>query len=389
MANHTADLDDRLSRVDEWQDLPLTAEALPLVRDVIAGTETSPAERVEAAAALVKLRRESRDEGWALLIELAQDARCGPDARLKLAELSRSWRDQVLTEARQTLSDTSRLRRDRDAACQLVLDLTSEPLNAELDYRRRLLLDTRTSDYDRLHIMQKLGQFDDIRAIREDEQVEPAIRWTAATLLRDYSVPDRAAGAHVLNTIATSAACRPTLRWRAATDLTRFGARGREWGVATLRGIASDDAMPVIVRVDAARALGRVRPDLRPQVLQLLHGLSTVERPAERLQVLAAIGLFDPVEGAFALRAMSEEAALPPSVRLRCAVAMAKMHRGLQDAAAGVAYDIAFDDAIAWHVRTKAARALAKLSTPCRAQARRLLAELNSWRQRPGANGVA
>jgi hypothetical protein len=381
LADHTADLDDRLSEVGEWRDRPLTAKAAALARDIIAGAETSPAERVEAAAALVNLSPETREEGRALLVELAQDPRCGPDARLELAKLSRSWRDRVVADARRELADESQSHRDRDAACQLVLNLTSEPRDAELDYLRQQLRDKRISDYDRLHIMRRLRQFDGIRAIRDDEQAEPAIRWTAATLLLNYGVPDRAAGARVLNTIATNSACRPALRWRAANDLTRFGARGREWGVATLQVIMADDAMPVIVRIIAARALGQVRPDLRTQVLRLLRSLSTVERPAERLQVLAAIGLFDPVEGAFALRAMSEEAALPPTVRLRCAVAMTEMHRDLRDGAAGVAYEIAFDDAIAWHVRAKAARVLAKLSTPCRAQARQLLAELNSWQQ--------
>ena len=114
------------------------------------------------------------------------------------------------------------------------------------------------------------------------------------------------------------------------------------------------------------------------QVLQLLRGLSTAERAAERLQVLAAIGLFDPAEGAFALRSMSEETALAPPVRLRCAAEMAEMHRDLRDAAAGVAHNVDYDETGVWHVRVKAARLLAKLSTPCRKEARRLLTKLNS-----------
>lgn len=366
----------RLSQVDEWHDRALAASAVEVIQDVIAGAESSPAERVEAVAGLLKVSRASRDEALGLLGELAEDRRCGPHARLKLAQLSRTWRSRVLTDACRTFSDNSVRRRERDAACRLAFRMSSEPSEPTLDYFKRLLLDSRTSDYARLNILFALGQFDDVRAIRDDAQRDPATRWTAANLLRDYGAPDRAVGAAVLNAIATNTGCRPALRWRAAADLTRFGERGRVWGVATLHSIITDTALPPTIRIDATRALGVARPDRRPELLHLLHDLSTSGHPAVRLRALTTIGTFDPAEGALALNAMIQEATLSSPLRLRCAATMATLHRDLRDSAATVAYDIAYDPAVASHVRVKAACLLAQLSQPCRTQARRLLAEL-------------
>lgn len=189
------------------------------------------------------------------------------------------------------------------------------------------------------------------------------------------------AGARVLDAIATNTTYRPTLRWRAARDLTRFGKRGRELGVASLQAITADEALPVIVRAGAARVLGTARPDLRGEVLRLLRGLRTAEKPLARVKVLEAIGQFDASEGALALRDMALDRTLNQGVRLRAADAMTELRRDYRERAAVVAREVAHDETVPRHVRIKAARALARWSELCRAEAQSLLVELGAkWR---------
>lgn len=217
-----------------------------------------------------------------------------------------------------------------------------------------------------------------LRAIRDDNSTSPAIRWKVVNQLQYYDTTDRIAGARTLDSIARDTTCRPTLRWRAATDLTSFGDRGREMGAAALRALSLDETLPVPVRIDATRALGVARPDLRAEIVRLLHRLSAAtENPRARLRACRAIGRFDPTEAALTLSEMAEDSTLAAGIRLRAAVAMAGLHREYRDRSAVTAKDIAYDDGVPWHIRLKAARWLARWSEPCRTEALELL---EKWR---------
>ena len=124
--------------------------------------------------------------------------------------------------------------------------------------------------------------------------------------------------------------------------------------------------------------MGLVRPDLRVAVLGLLHGLRDVENPLARIQVLGTIGLFAPGEGALALLDMATNPTLRPGARLLAADIMCHLHRDYTEKAAVTARGVAHDEAVPWHIRVKAARALARWSELCRAEARALLVELNA-----------
>jgi hypothetical protein len=55
---------------------------------------------------------------------------------------------------------------------------------------------------------------------------------------------------------------------------------------------------------------------------------------------------------------------------------MAALRRDFREQAAVTAMTIAYDVAVPWHIRVKAARRLARWSEPCRAEAQELLIEL-------------
>ncbi len=76
------------------------------------------------------------------------------------------------------------------------------------------------------------------------------------------------------------------------------------------------------------------------------------------------------------MHAMASDQGLRPAVRLRAATAMAELHREYRDKAACTARTVMQDKAAPRHLRIKAARALAKWSDPCRAEAQALLVEL-------------
>jgi len=169
---------------------------------------------------------------------------------------------------------------------------------------------------------------------------------------------------------------RPALRWRAAEALTGLGARGRELAAHALQAIVDDVLLPVTARANAARVLGRARPDLRVEVVQVLCGLKDAEPPLHRKLVLEAIGLFNATEGVLELRDLVEDRALGPVVRIRCAGAMAELRRDYRETAAAVAREVAHDSAVPRHVRVRAARDLARWSDLCRGEAQELLGAL-------------
>lgn len=391
LADRCASPEERVDESAAWEYRTFGANAEAVLRDVLTAVETSPAERVKAATVLGKLSPRHVPEAVSLLEELAAGRCAVAEARAELCDLSQEARRRVLSDAQRVVADETCSWRRRVEVAELICAVASDPPHHVLEHLRQVTRDRRTADRVRLRILYTLRRVDGlgrIREIRDDERVPPAIRRAAANRLRDHAVADRAAAARILTAVATDRALRPALRWRAAHDLTQLGERGRELGVAALRVIRDDESLPVIARVNAAGALGDVRPDLRVDVLRLLRSLRTTPAPLARIQVFEAIGRFDPTEGALGLQDMASDPALTVRVRLRAADAMQDLHRDYREKAAIVAREVANDKTAPIHIRAKAARALARWSDLCRGEAQALLVELNEsalWNRGQGS----
>jgi hypothetical protein len=382
LADRTIPIERRVPDADVRGHRPLALEAEQAVRDVLTAPETRPAERVAAAATLGRLSHRFTPEATGLLDELSRGRCAALKARRELAELGGVWRGRVLADARDVLDDETRPWRERLTAASFLADFLADPGRPVLDLWRTLAQDERMSARARVrirYVLRRADGLDAVRGILNDEQAEPAIRWTAAKLLLDHDVADRAVAARVLDAIASDATCRPALRWRVAETLADFGARGRELAAHALRAIVDDTSLPVPSRANAARVLGLARPDLRVEVVQVLRGLKNAGPPLHRKLVLEAIGLFNATEGVLGLRDLAENRALGPVVRIRCAEAMAELRRDYREAAAAVAREVAHDSAVPVHVRVRAARDLARWSDLCRGEAQELLGSLMSF----------
>ncbi|NBH03737.1 hypothetical protein GTY80_10850 [Amycolatopsis sp. SID8362] len=365
--------------VNRWNNLPLALEAEQFLREEVTAPESEPGDRIAAAIALSKMSPRHEAESVEHLAALSRGRTAVRRARRELTSLSPEWHARVLADAQEIVADDTRSPRDRVDAGLLVAELTSEvskELRAQLD---ELLAEGRIAPRSRVRVLDELGRWDDLRAIRDDVRESPAIRRFAGSMLRDYSSADRVASAELLRAIAKAPSCHPRLRWWAADDLaTEYGVRGRELGTAALREIAEDAALPVTARRDAARALGLVRPDWRAEMLELLRRLLATPIPAARVRIWDAIGEFEPGEGALGLLGMARDRACSPAVRCRSAWSVAYLHHDHREAAAMVAREIAQDAEVAWHIRISAARLLARASELCRPEARELIERLQA-----------
>ena len=95
--------------------------------------------------------------------------------------------------------------------------------------------------------------------------------------------------------------------------------------------------------------------------------------PFARIQILQAIGTFEPTEGALGLGELAQDRGITPLARLRAAEAAAESHRDHREMAAIVVREIAHDERVPRHIRVQAARLLAASSEICRPEARQLL----------------
>ncbi|MEV6907733.1 hypothetical protein [Amycolatopsis sp. NPDC051071] len=269
-------------------------------------------------------------EAVVVLSELSRGRTAVDNARQQLARLDRTWHERVLADARAALADVTRPGRERAKAGLAAAALTSEPLAEVHTQLAALLDDERIAERLQLAILLELNRLDDLRAIRDDLRTRPAIRRQAAISLLSYHSGDRAAAARVFQAIAYDPSCHPTLRWWAADDLNRCGGRGYALGLEALRALMTDDALPVIARRDATRALGSKCPDSRGEVLTVLRNLRNAENPFARVQVLQAIGVFEPVEGALGLGELARDRRITPLARIWAAEAAAESHRDHQ-----------------------------------------------------------
>lgn len=355
--------DDWPGTATEWDDISLAGVAERELRDLLAGPETTVPQRIEAAVALSGISPRLEPEAVAVLSELSRGRTATDKARQELARLDRTWHERVLADARAVLADVTRPGRERAKAGLAAASLNSEPLPEVHTQLAALLEDDRIARRLRLNL----------RAIRDDLRQTPIIRRQAAHLLLGYTTEDRAAAARVFQAIADDPSCHPTLRWWAADDLAECGSRGHALGTEALWALMTEDSLPVIARRDAARALGHKRPDLRGEVLTVLRNLSNAGNPFARIQILQAIGTFEPTEGALGLGELAQDRGITPLARLRAAEAAAESHRDHREMAAIVVREIAHDERVPRHIRVQAARMLAASSEICRPEARQLL----------------
>ncbi|GAA2786423.1 HEAT repeat domain-containing protein [Saccharopolyspora taberi] len=364
LADRTAPIESRIPGTGPRAGLALRRESETAIREEITAAESLPTERVAAAAALAVLSPRHLAEARELLERFIREG-CAPfAARRELAKLTGDDRQRVLAEARSRYQDTTLPRRERRRALALLLKNSQLP---------DLASDEPPDQPDVLYTRRHEDGLRRLRALRDDDRTRPATRWKAAMMLRPYAVEDRAAAASTLNALATDPEQRPALRWRVARDLAKVGARGHRLAIDALHLIAGDDALPVTARAHAAQVLGEIAPSRRRDALALLESLLTSPNPLHRNRVLRAIGFLAPADAVLPLRAMAKDESLGPVVRLRCAGTLVQLHRGYRDTAAAVAREIALDESAARNTRLRAARALARWSEVCRAEARQLI----------------
>lgn len=345
LADRSIALEHRIPPLDRWSYQPLRRETEVAVRDVLTAPESTHRERVAAAAALARLSSRFVSEAAALLGELSVHG------QEELAKLGPRWSTQVRAAAQATAADETKPWRERWRAARLVW--------AGVEPR---------SDEQRMEMAEARGEIGVLRAMLDSPH--PAARWRAAKRLREYDFADRVASVRVLEAIGSDPTTRPALRWRVGEELARFGAKGRELGVAVLRNLMADDDLPVMARVEAASVVGRIRPDLRAEVVRFLRAAKP-NKPLQRIRLHQAIGAFESDEGARALRAMTTDG--DPVVRIRAAEAMLALRRDYREPAAVTARSVMHDTQAPQHVRRRAAGDLARWSDLCLEEARAVL----------------
>jgi cellulose synthase operon protein C len=331
LADHTAPVTVRVPEPGAAGERPLVAETEAAVRDVLTAIESSPAERVDTAAALAKLSPRLAPEAARALEDLSLGGgQAAFRALVELARLGGTWWHRVRDEAERAVADDSLSRRERHRAANVINEIDSDPSPTVLDFLRKMGSDKRASDLRRAEALLALSRADGpgaLRALRDDERARPFIRGGAAVALLGYTIEDRAAAAQVLHQIATDATARPALRCNAAEDLAKLGIPGRDKAADALGSITVDDTLPVTARAAAARLLAKIRPSSLGKALTILQELTGTDNPLHRRQVLLAMGSLDTTEAVPPLRAMTRDRTLGPVVRLRCTEALAELRR--------------------------------------------------------------
>ncbi|MFI9383321.1 NACHT domain-containing protein [Kutzneria sp. NPDC052558] len=373
LADRALPIKERLPEPDVWDDLPLAAEVVAEIREVMTAPEFPKEERVEAAAALARLDMRANAEATALLE--APGSWRGKEALIRLGTLrGREVRREV---ERMAVDEGLALRVRRRAVEVLVAASPRTPPGLVVVLRE---IAEAGGERKRAEALLALGAYDGLaglRAMRDDEGTGMSVRWYAATELRDYQVEDSVRAAELFEGIAGDSRERPALRWRAGKSLGERGRKGRKRAVELLWGMATDTRLPVGARARAASVLSEISPNRRGEVLELLNTMLDTEKPLLRRKVLLEIGECRQEEAALELLAMADEERHGAVVRMRCAEGAVALWRDCRDRAAVVVRAVANDDAVRWHVRRRAACHLARWSAVCREEARALIRELD------------
>jgi len=164
--------------------------------------------------------------------------------------------------------------------------------------------------------------------------------------------------AAILAELAGNAATPPAARWRAAVTLAELGAPYREGTLAHLYTIMTDDRLPPSARIEGARALAEAHPRHLHTAADTLRAIAYAPRtnPAGRRHALTALGSL-------------------ATVRWRAAYAMVQLRRDTATETGHAVRQIIRDTNTPWHIRCRAACALARWSPLCREEARQVLQE--------------
>ncbi|MCE6995220.1 helix-turn-helix domain-containing protein [Saccharothrix sp. S26] len=363
-------------RLPRYPSPALTDVVTTAARDVMTAIESTRADRVDAAVALVDASHQVVPEALGTLTHLASDSSLRFRAWRALADCGTPYRREAVARALDVVGDEAESLHARFRAANLIIGLLRLPPAGVVDFLRRVASDERTSSWRRLESLFRLRHvdgLDGVRAMRDDERVSPVVRRLAATKLVDYRPEDRATGAELLRKIAADTSQRPALRCAAASDLVRFGAPGRAHAAEIAHAMAVDTALSPTCRVRAAEILEKAARSRRREALAILGELSAAADPRHRLRALEAVAAITPLTATHPLRAMTRDRDLPPVVRLRSAEALVANHREHREPAVIAAREVAFDERLPKHVRVRAARNLARWSEVFRDVARQLL----------------
>jgi hypothetical protein len=197
LADHAAPVTVRVPEPEYAGERPLVADTEAAVREVLATVESSPAERVNAAAALAELSPRLVPEAVCALESLSLGGgRAAVRALVELARLGGTWWHRVREEAERAVADNSLSRRERHRAADVIVEIDSDPSPEVLDFLREVASDERTSDIRRGEALLALRCADGpgaLRALRDDERARPVIRSGAAIELLGYAIEARAA----------------------------------------------------------------------------------------------------------------------------------------------------------------------------------------------------
>ncbi|MFF5093434.1 MULTISPECIES: NACHT domain-containing protein [Actinosynnema] len=349
LGDRSRSVEERLPVLDAWGDLPLAGESEAEIRDVLGAVESGRREVVEAA---VGLRRSSRREA---AVVLEREGAWAELAGLCLGQ----W--EVV---RARLQGATRW---RDVETLVGMGVPAG----------EVLVPGRGGEYRRAWGSRLREDFARLRVVLADESAGAAVRVEVARWVRELQVCDRALAVRVLDQVVRDSGQRAALRVRAVEELRWFGENGERLAEDGASSIAFDAALPVTARARAACLLGVVSRARRREVAELLLGLDGT--PLQRREVLLRLGKFDSAAAVRELRALARGAS--GVVRLRCAQGMVAVRRDQRDAASAVVRSVAFDGAVARHVRVQAARELARWSEVCRGEARELLGRLGVRRR--------
>lgn len=353
------------------EDSRLGAQSERVIRDALDGTESSLAERVDAAAALAGLGPRFAPEAASILQELAADDRIVYRALVALAGLDGPWWATVVADATAVILDPGRPMRERRSAAALVTTVNSDPEPEVIQFVRDMSRDRRCSSVDRVCGLIALRRHDGpraLRVVRDDEREGPYARMLACDALAEYTAADRATNLDVLATMAFDPATRPTMRLSLTASLSGHGKPGQERACAALQELAAPD-MPVLVRAKAIFWLAYWRPRKKAWAVATLDHLVHATEGLRRCTVLSLLGQIDVIAAVTTLLTSIADGTQGSTVRLRCAETLVSLQRPYRDRAAVVARDVMRDDTVPRHIRRRAARDLANWSDALREDA--------------------
>lgn len=386
LENHCARILDRIPNdQNDTESPPLRIETEAAIREVLSNPGWDVQDRIDAAVALAAISCRFISDAAKVLAGIAEDITTSGRfvALTQMAWLDSPARLVAMRRVEALMTDASLSRRYRQLAAETLIhiDYTARP--KVLDFLRSVVGDETLAGHCRVNASYTLRHIDGpnpLRALRDDTRLPAAVRIEAATKLIAFTVDDRATAARMLGDVAARRESIPALRVRALETLADLGVPGRRQAIEILTTMTRDDEFPVSARIDAAQQLAWICPTRRPEMIEVLRTIRLVAKPIQRIAVLTALGEWKPDEAISGLRAIAADPASSPVARLRAADRLAHLSRHHHETAALTARELMHSDTVSWHIRRRAAVALARLSIVCRQEANDLIIKIDSDR---------